>query len=585
MNANSLISNLKYKDAEQLMDSDIIIRNHRILDVTVNYIEDSVLILEKPEIEINPMRTDIFYITPAFLMNPKEQYLIDLIKDIEEYKQSYEELSQKVNIFTNEVSDSLKELYEPSNNLKIEICKVVAHFEETIKNLCVPLISEKEGLNTIKINNLSEEQKNEINKDKSSITQKIEEFKKESDRLNRNYNELFNQMSKAVQIICNSIKDIPSTITDFQDKVDKGMTKFEEILEKFQSKDNHEKFHNYLIKVKETFKIISSEKDKIIKITKEKINNLIDQYEKRKIAFNSLKKDSNDSINKLISKSNSIKDDIIKVRNKNKEKPIVLPEIKITEIILNNVFDSMDKSIESLTTTDNSISKSLSDDIDIDEIIRKTSLDLLFIMDITGSMEQYVEETKKKLIEIMERITYNCIGIDIHLGFIGYKDIEENFNGDFVDIDLTEEHNEVKNGINKIRVGGGDDTAEDVAWALEKALEKKWKNKTRFAILVTDAPCHGKKYHDKNLIDNFPQGDPHGRNIEKLVQKLVEKEVSLLCIKLKDDTNIMYGIFKDIYNSCNKKKCQFNIIPMKSHEELVGIVVDNTSKNYKKKKI
>ena len=78
-------------------------------------------------------------------------------------------------------------------------------------------------------------------------------------------------------------------------------------------------------------------------------------------------------------------------------------------------------------------------------------------------------------------------------------------------------------------------------------------------------------------MDNFPQGDPHGRNIEELVQKLAEKEVSLLCIKLKDDTNIMYGIFKDIYNSCNKKKCLFNIIPIKSHEELVEIVVDSTS--------
>ena len=123
---------------------------------------------------------------------------------------------------------------------------------------------------------ICEEQKNEINKDKTSIIYKIEEFKKESDRLNRNYNGLFNHMSKAVQIICNSIKDMPSTINDFQDKINKGMTKLEEILEKFQSKDNHESFHKYLIKVKETFKIINSQKDKIIIFIKEKINNLIE---------------------------------------------------------------------------------------------------------------------------------------------------------------------------------------------------------------------------------------------------------------------------------------------------------------------
>ena len=134
MNANILISNLEYKDIELLMGSEIISGNHSILDVTMNY---SVLIYENPEIEINPMRTDIFYITPAFLLNPKEQYLIDLIKDIEEYKQSYEDLCKKVNTFTMEVSYSLKELYGASNNLKSDICKKVVHFEETIKNLCV----------------------------------------------------------------------------------------------------------------------------------------------------------------------------------------------------------------------------------------------------------------------------------------------------------------------------------------------------------------------------------------------------------------------------------------------------------------
>ena len=40
----------------------------------------------------------------------------------------------------------------------------------------------------------------------------------------------------------------------------------------------------------------------------------------------------------------------------------------------------------------------------IPEIISQTCLDFLFIIDTTGSMEQYIEITKEKLISIMEII-------------------------------------------------------------------------------------------------------------------------------------------------------------------------------------
>ena len=42
----------------------------------------------------------------------------------------------------------------PLNNLKNEINQILDQFEETIKNLIISLISEQEGLNTIKTNNL-----------------------------------------------------------------------------------------------------------------------------------------------------------------------------------------------------------------------------------------------------------------------------------------------------------------------------------------------------------------------------------------------------------------------------------------------
>ena len=42
-------------------------------------------------------------------------------------------------------------------------------------------------------------------------------------------------------------------------------------------------------------------------------------------------------------------------------------------------------------------------------------------MNTTGSMEQYIEITKEKLISMMEIIKLEYNGKDINLGFIGFK--------------------------------------------------------------------------------------------------------------------------------------------------------------------
>ena len=65
-----------------------------------------------------------------------------------------------------------------------------------------------------------------------------------------------------------------------------------------------------------------------------------------------------------------------------------------------------------------------------------TSLDLLFIMDITGSMKPYLEEAKKNIITIINDIIKECPGININLGFIGYRDYYE----EYIDIDFTQNY-------------------------------------------------------------------------------------------------------------------------------------------------
>ena len=45
-------------------------------------------------------------------------------------------------------------------------------------------------------------------------------------------------------------------------------------------------------------------------------------------------------------------------------------------------------------------------------------------------------------------------------------------------------------------------------------------------IHITDAPCHGRQYHDSTIRDDYPQGDPAGLQLDSLMKQLVEKEIA-----------------------------------------------------------
>ena len=580
---------IEYQKAVSLMDLVIIEENHKLLDIAVNNIEESVLICENPEIELFQMRSDVFFLLPDYLNNPTDSKLIELKKDLKLYKDGYENLCQKLNDYIGNVSKSLMNLFTPSNNLRKEINQIIIQFEKNIENLCIPLISQQQGLDTIDTSNLSEIEKDDLNEDKLNIKYEIIEFKKESEKLNIQYHKLFNQINQAVQILCNTIKEIPLSITNLQDIIEEAISKYEEILENEFSDSNKNKngyFHNLLIKIKESFELINNEMKKIIREINEKINNLDEEYKKRKDSFISLKYKSDQIIDILTVKSNSIKDDILKVRDKNNQIKIKLPEIKISELIIEKIYKPMEDSIDCVKKEiflESEGIKEIRANI-IPTIIYQTSLDILFIMDTTGSMEQYIEITKKKLIEIMDKIKFECNGIDINLGFIGYKDVKEILKNDYLIIDFTKDYKYVKEEISKIKVGGGDDTAEDIAWAFERALEKSWTNNARIAILVTDAPCHGKEFHDINLLDDYKEDVIYIEKMKNLVEKMALKDISLICIKLKEDTNIMYAKFKEIYQKHNNN-CFFDIIPLNCPEKISGIISDNAVKVYKDKRI
>jgi uncharacterized protein YoxC len=367
------------------------------------------------------MRAEVFFLMPDFLEDPTDKDLKYLKKNIELSKLSFENLCVSLNDFVKKISLSLNKLNKPTLELKKEINAILTKFEETIRGLCTPLVSQTEGLNTIDTTILNEDQKKELEVDKSMIDNDIYKFLGESDKLNQNYHKLFLQILESIEILCDTINEIPNPVQELQNEIEEGLSNFEEFLESITEENKNQNFDNKLIEIQKFFKAIIQKFEFIKSNAQNKCNILDDQYKKRYDSFSNIKIKVRESIEKLTYKAEKIKFDITNIREKYKQRKIELPQMTLSEIIIEQVYNAIDEA-------SNQEKVEL---IQIHEEVpkpepKKLSLDLLYIMDTTGSMEGYVYATKIGLIDIMEKIISWCNEmVNINLGFIGYKDIAE----------------------------------------------------------------------------------------------------------------------------------------------------------------
>ena len=185
-------------------------------------------------------------------------------------------------------------------------------------------------------------------------------------------------------------------------------------------------------------------------------------------------------------------------------------------------------------------------------IFKGTSIDIMFIMDLTGSMGSYLSETKRNIKKITEEISEHNPGSKIRLGFVGYRDYEtKEEKRKYEIIDFTENIDNFITLTKKFNCYGGGDQPEDIAGGLNEALKMEWKSTARYVVLVCDAPCHGSKYHEI-YIDTFKEGDPAGLEIEDLMQKFKNMNITFYCIEINSSTKKMFEIVKNVYNDESK---------------------------------
>lgn len=179
-------------------------------------------------------------------------------------------------------------------------------------------------------------------------------------------------------------------------------------------------------------------------------------------------------------------------------------------------------------------------------------LDLMFLVDCTGSMSTWINAVKNELKTVITFIKDNNPYATIRISFVGYRDFDCDQTNRYVTMDFTEDVELAKDFISKVNATGGADTPEDIAGGLKKGLEQTWRETSaKYCILICDAPCHGEKYH--NFDDAYPKGCPNGLIPEDLIQEYATKQITFYAVKIKNYTDQMFKIFSDKYQEITKQ--------------------------------
>ena len=542
------------------------------------------MICDNPETQLANIPTQINFILPLAIKNSKDPYIINVKNDLNMYRKTYEQYSKQVNQIIEKTRLSMIKLYQPLKKLRNDIKNYSKNFENSIMQLPIPLENKKESLNKIDYKKYPLEKQEEFLNDKNGIIQEINDFIKESQQFCENYAVINKNTLEETENFVQQFTNLAMPANELSDFMKNFFKVFEKSSAQFNDINDREKINKALQKIKDPI----SEFQKKAENTKTLLIPVEEIEKSKKIEnINEIVKETHRIMENLKEKSKNISNKIQKLMKKYGEESAHLKSMNINAPEPLKISEFSKK----LEQEKNEINKEAEKQVNkikevACDIINQTRLDLLFIMDITNSMDLYLNQAKNGILDMIEEIQKKCAGIEIDLGFIGYRDFTDlDFGDEYINLELTTNYEEIKQNIIKLNASGGGDIAEDLCGALEFAKNKKWMGKSRFAILVTDSPCHGKKYHDLNEEgdDNFPDGDKYGRIIENYIEFLAKKNVSLYCLKINSTTDKMFEIFKNVYDN-NKDKDSNNQFMAEIGDNLFNAVTENAVKTFQNRK-
>ena len=194
------------------------------------------------------------------------------------------------------------------------------------------------------------------------------------------------------------------------------------------------------------------------------------------------------------------------------------------------------------------------------------NVDVAFLVDCTGSMDTYIQETKIDIQGIMTNIM-DRFENRIRVAFVGYRD-----HGDgplrIECLGFTENVEKFKRFVSNVPATGGNDAPEDVFGGLEAAINLTWSSRNKVIFHIADAPQHGFRFHNySDSEDDYYGIEPRGLQVEDLLKSIKQMNIKYYFGKINDSTDKMINEFQRVGGAK-----VVEIIDMKN-PDLLGMVV------------
>ena len=570
--------------------------NFSALNEVLEPMNETQLLFENPELKIDKkIRNKVLVVIPMKAPNPEDD---NFLKDIKLYKTIYELDAKKSNELVENVKENFTNLSGSVRALNNSVEKSKKDYFETIKLMMSPMTAQVEKLNKIEVNKFNKEKKLNYEDKRKILDDKIKEYdaslakiiadkKKILQNVNQNLLTYINLMNKLDGPINSMIEEIENILNTFEEKskdfinIIMNYSNPEEKKSAMKIFSEIQNLNNKIVSLINDYSLQLIENKKNIEKQIQSCNNDLENIRQNNMSSSERMSELQEDTKEIIKDIN----DLLKFCSM-KKIPQITKDLKGFQLF--DIKSKMEEGTKNVIKANEKLEVNLSElkafVKEKEEILKQVfSLDLVFIMDITGSMEKFVNFTKEKIKFIINKITEESTVI-VRLGFMGYRDDLDVKTLEYYKFpELSSDVAYFKQSLESIRVGGGGD-CEDMAGGLTRALEYDWKSKSKFAILIADAPCHGIQYHGITNFDSFPNGDPRYK-IDEIIKKYAAKEINLLCLNIVDKTKKLYENFEKYYNRGKKNDSLANIEvqDFSELENLASMIVSKSKEFYSRR--
>ena len=594
---DEFLGKMNLEEFQAIQSAKEIDSNFSVLNDALEPMNETQIIFENPELKINKkIRNKVLVVIPVKANNPEDN---NFLKDIKLYKEIYELDAKKTNELVESVKENFSNLSGSVKALISSVEKSKSEYFETIRLMMSPMTAQVEKLNKIDVNKFNKEKKLNYEDKRKRLDDKIKEY-------DNSFSKIISEKKEIIENVNQNLLTYIDLMNKLDGPINQMIDEIENIFETFEEKSKN--FINIIMtysnseEKKTAMKIFNEIQDINTKIVS-LINNYSAQLVQNKKDIEKKIQGCNNDLENVRQNNMASSENMTKLQEETKNIIKEINEIlkfcwvkeKIPQITrdlkgfqLYDIKSKMQEGTKNVIKANEKLEVNLSElkafVKEKEEILNQFfSLDLVFIMDITGSMEKFVDFTKEKINSIINKIKEETTVI-VRLGFVGYRDYLDNKNMEYYKFpELSTDVEFFRTSLASVKVGGGGD-CEDMVGGLVNALEYDWKSNTKFAFLIADAPCHGIQFHEVANFDTHDEGDSKYK-IDDVVKQYATKNINLLCLNIDEKTRKLYENFIKYYNRGKKNNSLSNIEihDFTETEKLASIIVTKSKEFYAKR--